>query len=234
MDDNWRSNRVTLAMVAALVPTAFFGGYLLLSQLSAGVLTWIVAAESVVAVAALAVLNTRVGYRKRDIAFLAVPIYGFIYLTRMLWRGAHLSNPYWVEPTPVDTELYRYAAFSEFVQMGVSRSTADILSLAMFPLDDEIPASPGFSEVMYEESLATADAIRTTNVHELEEFAIETMQHYIELAHEWNEPYYASRYGTAIDESRGRSAPSKMSNQSNVESLRAETLHSASAPEADH
>lgn len=211
---------MALAAVCLLMPSIFYGSYQILSDLPHSVLRVIVAIEGSITLFALAQLNTRTGYRKQDVALLAVPLYGLIYLIRVLWRGVHLPNTYWI-PNFVSSELYRYAAFGEFVALGASRKTADMVALALFPLDDDIPASTTFTTQLHELTLAAADIVRTTKVEDLEQFAIDTLHLYINVATEQCEPYYASRFGAAVDE--GRVIPSIGQNPSSVERS-AETL----------
>lgn len=45
--------------------------------------------------ATVAVVAPKVGYRLRDVAFMSVPIYSFVFLVRIVWRAAHLPEVYW-------------------------------------------------------------------------------------------------------------------------------------------
>jgi len=43
----------------------------------------------------VALVAPKVGYRLRDVGFMLVPIYSLVFLVRILWRAAHLSEAYW-------------------------------------------------------------------------------------------------------------------------------------------
>lgn len=46
-------------------------------------------------VAAVAFAAPKVGYRRRDIWFMLIPLYSVVFLVRLLWRFAHLPEVYW-------------------------------------------------------------------------------------------------------------------------------------------
>jgi hypothetical protein len=53
------------------------------------------------ALLALTWLGTKVGYRWQDGSFLVVPIYNYVYLSRVLIRVACWQRHYWADRLPV-------------------------------------------------------------------------------------------------------------------------------------
>jgi len=60
-------------------------------------------AAVIAALIVLAVIASRVGYRKRDAFMALIPFYGIVFLFRTLWRCANLSAPYWTPRAPAGT-----------------------------------------------------------------------------------------------------------------------------------
>jgi len=195
-----------------MLPAATIGSMSVLSHLSGGGLSAVLVGEVFVSLTGLAFINGKVGYRWFDVALLVLPVYGFIYLARVIWRAAHLPNDYWTPATGV-SEIYRAATFIEFVGMGVPRRVASLSALALFPLDDSLLPSVGYSRKLDALVLDTARKIRDTGGQPLESVAVTAVQKYLDLAQEFAEPYYVARFGAAIDECRAvaRDMPSRAS-----------------------
>jgi hypothetical protein len=194
-------NRAAVFAVCAAVPAVVFGLIRVLRTFDTSTLAFVIGVETAIGFIGLMVFNPRVGYRRRDIGLLLVPVYGVVYLVRVLSRAAHLPNAYW-RASIAGSELYRYASFAELVAVGSSRRAADLAALALFPLDDDVPAGEEFAEQLKAQAIRFAEAVRTTPVEDLEILSVETLEKYIELAAHSSEHYYAARFGSVVDAGR--------------------------------
>lgn len=183
-----------LTMVGCmLVPAIWMAGSTWLFNFNAAQLGFMAATASLVAVISIARLNSMVGYRWFDIAFLAVPGWNMIYLAKVLWRGVSLADPYWIE-TNAPNEMYRIATFGELTRAGAPREVASVLSFALFPFDDDVEPGRDFQAKMGELVIETAEKVRAAEIEQLDEVAMSSLDRYIDLAKSCDEEYYEQRY----------------------------------------
>ena len=151
-------------------------------------------------------LNTKVGYRWFNVFMMIVPIFGVIYIVKILWRAVSLPHAYWEDDELPTQEVMRLATYMEAIDHGMPSKVAALSCVALIPFDDACPPSPHF-EALIRAKMWEFTANTSNDFNEIGTVARAALQVYLALAQEHGEHYYVQRFTEVLEKNQPNRRP---------------------------